>query len=180
MSHSFVLATVSSFLGFCLFGSGTNAQDSPEELVKLRASYESEIARITQPTRKRYLEALQRLQEQYTRSGELDKALVVRKDMQKESAAAEGDKPPLTTRSLGGTEWQWGSGGVLKLERGGKATHSTWGAPGSWKRIDDLSIALQRPGGGPPMTAAVSDEELTSAVITSHVVASTTLTRIAE
>ncbi|HRQ89510.1 MAG TPA: hypothetical protein PLA50_11970 [Bacteroidia bacterium] len=151
---------------------------APEELAKLRSAYDTEISRVTDPVRKRYLDALQRLQEQYTRSGELDKALVVLGEIERESA--EGGKAALTTRTLGGTTWKWGSGGTLKLERGGKAAHSTWGRPGSWKRIDNLSIELQRPGGDPPMKVVFSDETLNNAVVTSHLGTSTTLTRIAE
>lgn len=176
MSPSPVPASAFQCLGLCLAVSAAIAQDAPEELVKLRRSYESEIARITEPTRKRYLDALQRLQEQYTRSGEIDKALRIKEEMEKE-AAAKG-KETITTRTLGGTDWQWGSGGILKLERGGKASHSLWSAPGTWKRIDELSISVQRPGSDPPMTAVFSDEELTSAVITSHLGTSTTLTKI--
>ena len=84
----------------------------------------------------------------------------------------------MSIRELEGTEWQWASGGTLRFEENGKATHTAWSTPGIWKKVNSVSITLQRPGGDPPMTVVFSDQRLNEAVITSHLGTSTTITRI--
>lgn len=157
------------------------AQDEavPAELLKLRASYDAEIKRLTETPKRKYVEALERLQAFYTKNGELDKALIVREEIQTAAQdPAEAKKMAANSKLLDGSEWQWGSGGTLKLERNGDAIHTAWATPGQWKKINSVTITIQRPGGDPPMTVVFSDQNLTDAVVTSHLNTTTTIKRI--
>jgi hypothetical protein len=91
------------------------------------------------------------------------------------AAKAAGETAELR---LNDSEWKWGSGGILKLQKGGVATHTAWKAPGSWKLAADNSLSLQRPGNDPPMTVVFSTPQLTQGSVTSHTGSQTTLTRI--
>jgi len=172
------VALLSLFFGVYLLPA--QAQDSSvPELLKLRASFDAEMKRVTETPKRRYVEALERLQEFYTRNGALEKALIVREEIQT-LAQNPGDtkKAEVNLKLLDDSEWQWGSGGTLKLERNGDAIHSAWSTPGQWKKINNVTITIQRPGGDPPMTVVFSDQNLTDAVVTSHLNTTTTIKRI--
>lgn len=164
-----------------LTSSAAAAQEAaaPEELQRLRAAYDTEIKRVTEVPKQRYLEALERLQASYTKEGDLDKALLVKEEIRvisEEAAAAPA--MAVNDRILNGSEWLWGSGGTLKLERNGDAIHTAWSVPGSWKKMRDGTLSLQRPGGDPPMTVKFADENLLNAVVTSHLGTTTTIRRV--
>ncbi len=151
----------------------------PAELQKLRAIYDAEIKRVTEVPKSRYLEALERLQATFTKDGELDEALRVKEEIRvirEESAAVPAIA--INERILYGSEWLWGTGGTLTLERNGDASHTAWSVPGSWKKMRDGTISLQRPGSDPPMSVKFSDETLINAVVTSHLGTTTTIKRV--
>lgn len=149
----------------------------PVELEKLRESYQTEIARLTEPTTRRYAEALTRLQENYKRAGQLDKALAVKAELEDLVAQHNKSKTRLSDKDLEGSLWQWGSGGTLTLLRQNKAEHTAWGRPGVWKRVEDLKVLVTKPDGG-TFTVVFTDGTLTSGAVTSDTGTKTTLTRI--
>ena len=170
---------LSLFFGACLVPMQAQESQVPTELLKLRDSYEAEIKRVTEVPKRKYGEALGRLQAFYTKNGELDKALIVREEIQMLSQTpADAKKVAANMKVLDGSEWQWGSGGTVKLERNGEAIHTAWSTPGQWKRVNNVTITIQRPGGDPPMTVVFSDQNLTDAVVTSHLNTTTTIKRI--
>lgn len=63
----------------------TRAQDAelPREVQMLNESYAREIARVLPPVQEKYIAALERLLETYTRSGALDDALRVKEQIEK-------------------------------------------------------------------------------------------------
>ncbi len=176
---NYLAHTICSFLVLSVSFAFAADKASPAELLKLRASYEAELSRVTEPVNRKYLDALQKLQEFYTKNGDLDKALIVREEMQLagQSNAVE-KKLTIAAKDLEGSEWQWGTGGTLKLEKSGKAIHTAWPSPGVWKKVNNVTITLQRPGGDPPMTVVFSDQELSSATVTSHLGTTTTISRV--
>jgi len=105
--------------------------------------------------------------------------LLVKEEIQSISEAASA-APEIQSneRILYGSEWLWGSGGTLTLERNRDASHTAWSIPGSWKKMRDGTLSLQRPGGDPPMSVKFSDESLTNAVVTSHLGTTTTIKRV--
>ncbi len=169
------------FLLFALSGASSYSEDAPvpTELLKLRSSYEAEIKRVTETPKRKYAEALEKLQAWYTKNGELDKALIVREEIQMTMRdQGEAKKMDANLKVLDGSEWQWGSGGTLKLEKNGDAVHTAWATPGQWKKVNNISITIQRPGGDPPMTVIFSDQTLMDATVTSHLGTTTTIRRI--
>jgi len=168
-------------LAFVLISGSAFSQGTtpPPELEKLKAVYDAELKRVTEVPKRRYLEALERLQAAYTKEGNLDKALLVKEEIQSISeAASAAPEIQLNERILYGSEWLWGSGGTLTLERNGNASHTAWSVPGLWKKMRDGTLSLQRPGGDPPMSVKFSDENLTNAVVTSHLGTTTTIKRV--
>lgn len=154
-------------------------QEVPAELLKLRALFDAEIQRVTEVPKRRYAEALERLQTNYTRNGELAKALKVKEEIQSlNEAETDESKRTVNDRILYGSEWLWGSGGTLTLERNGDALHTAWSVPGSWKKMRDGTVSIQRPGSDPPMVLEFSDETFTHGTVTSHVGAKTSLRRV--
>lgn len=149
----------------------------PVELEKLKETYQAEMARVTEPTNRRYAEALTRLQENYQRAGQADKALAVKAELDDFIEQHKKGKTRLNDKDLDGSLWQWGSGGTLTLHRQNKAEHTAWGKPGVWKRIEDLKILVTKPDGG-TFTVVFTDGTLTSGSVTSDTGTKTTLTRM--
>ena len=54
----------------------------PQEIQKLNESYAREIARVLPPIQEKYIEALERLLENYTKAGSLDEALQTKKQIE--------------------------------------------------------------------------------------------------
>ena len=169
---------LSVLIVFALIATEARPSDEsvPSELEKLRASYEMEIKRVTEVPKRKYLEALEKLQQFYTRSQDLDKALIVRNEIQ--ILNKESESNALGGMGLEGSEWVWGTGGTLTLSENGFAKHSSWQNPGIWKKVNEVTITVQRPGGDPPMTVVFSNTTLTDAVVTSHLGTKTTIRRI--
>lgn len=149
----------------------------PVELEKLKENYQAEITRVTEPTKRRYAEALTRLQENYQRAGQTDKAQAVKAELDDLIEQHNKAKTRLNDKDLDGSLWQWGSGGTLTLHRQNKAEHTAWGRPGVWKRIEDLKVLVTKPDGG-TFTVVFTDGTLTSGSVTSDTGTKTTLTRM--
>ena len=86
------------------------------------------------------------------------------------------DAAPILAK-FAGTQWRWGSGGVLSLQPDGVATHSAWNKEGTWVAMNETTLFLQRPANDPPMIVEF-DDALSQAKVTSHVPSSTTITRM--
>jgi len=159
--------------------SWATAEDSsiPPELEKLRESYQAEIARLNEPVTKRYAESLARLQETYTRAGQLDKALAVKGELDELVQQQVRSKTRLSEKDLDESRWLWGSGGTLTLHRQNKAAHTAWTSTGVWRRIGDLKVLVTKPD-GTKFTLVFTDSGLTSGLATSETGGKTTLTRV--
>lgn len=155
----------------------TDAQpaNEPRELTAARESWERASRQAAAPIDKIYQDSLNSMKLRFTKDGKLNEALVVDKEIQK--LAPKTPSRAATAASLNDSEWTWGSGGTLKLVKGGTATHSAWNARGSWKLVDDKTISLQRPGNDPPMTVIFTNPNLTSGEVTSYTGGKTTMTR---
>jgi hypothetical protein len=150
---------------------------APPELAKLKETYQTEIARLTEPVTKRYAEALNRLQQTYTKAGQLDKAMVVKGELDLLIQQRNENKTRITDRDLDESRWIWGSGGTLTLHRQNKAMHTAWTTPGVWKRLTDLTVLLTK-SDGTKMTIVFVDGELTAGEIIAETGGKTTLTRL--
>lgn len=64
--------------------------EEPERLEKLRSSFEAAVARATDPLRKTYLDELEKLKNEFTRSAQLEEALAVDREIKKLSGADAG------------------------------------------------------------------------------------------
>lgn len=76
----------------------------PEEVQKLNESYAREIARVLPPIQEKYLEALERILESYTRAGSFDQALQTKKQIE---SAMRWENLPLP-QSRGEKKEDWG------------------------------------------------------------------------
>jgi hypothetical protein len=145
------------------------------ELAKLKESYQAEIARVSEPVTKRYAEVLTRLQETFTKAGQLDKALAVKAELD----GLVQQKKRLSDKDLDESRWRWGSGGTLTLHRQNRAMHTAWNSPGTWKRMDALTVLVTK-GDGTKFTVTFTDGGLTAASVNSDGGGKTSLTRVTE
>jgi hypothetical protein len=60
-----------------------NAADEPNQLTKLRGSYDAAIQKATTPIQKTYISALEKLKTDFTKSGNLEAAIAVNGELQK-------------------------------------------------------------------------------------------------
>ena len=110
----------------------------PDRLQSLVDSYDREKRRVLEPVNRKFDAALLELREQFTKAGRLEDAVATDKII---AARKEEDAPKKEVRKST-TRWKWGSGGTLTLEAGGKAMHSSWTEPGTWKDNPDGTVTL--------------------------------------
>ncbi len=119
------------------------AQELPNDLARLKEQREKQIAKIDEI----YVQQLQKLKTKYMRAGDLDSANLV-DGMIKEFDVIPPKEPNPTPETTPEGKWEWGSGGVLELTRGGVATHTAWGKhKGSWEQ-DSQGVVKLKGGNG--------------------------------
>jgi hypothetical protein len=115
------------------------------EALRLQAAYHQAVERAVQPVRERYLSELKRVQEAATRSGKLDEALAIRREIQALSAApAAGLNSNLAfERRLHNTSWLWSK----EIRFTFKPDGSTPGRDFTWSTVKPLTITFKYPAG---------------------------------
>ncbi len=61
---------------------GADEAELPQEVQKLNESYAREIARVLPPIQEKYIEALERILESYTKAGSFEKAMLIKKQIE--------------------------------------------------------------------------------------------------
>jgi hypothetical protein len=73
-----------------------------------------------------YIRALEKCQKRAMAAGDFGGA----KEIEAEIGRVTNSEDDATTYA--GSVWHWGSGGILKLLKNGKAIHTSWTMPGKW------------------------------------------------
>ena len=80
-----------------LIASSTFAQQSNDELGKLRESYTKAVERATAPVKATYITELKKLMEKQTKAGNLDGALAVKSELETQTGASTSAASPEST-----------------------------------------------------------------------------------
>lgn len=144
----------------------------PAEAQKLVEIREREINRINLA----YLQKLDALLVDYRAKGDSEavqavEALIAEAEEGK-PAAKDGEEIAEAEET---TRWDWGSGGVLTLQAGGKAKHSGWRKSGTWNKEPDGSLQILSDAG--KVFKIVFVDERVAKVVSLDGKGSTTITR---
>jgi hypothetical protein len=122
-----------------LMAAAAVAGDVPAEAAKLVEIREREINKINVA----YLQKLDALLVDYRAKGNTEAVKVVEgliAEVEDGNPSAMGKEEEPEEEET--TRWDWGSGGVLTLQSGGKAKHSGWRRSGTWKKEADGGLQV--------------------------------------
>lgn len=121
----------------------TAAGSKVRQLKELRRRFDREVEATLAPLKQKYLQALERLEQNLTKSKQLEASVKVREEI---TTVKNGGSLPAGlsgTDPLINTEWRWGEGQkTLKLLPDGLAEHSDWSQRRTWERVDDKTLHL--------------------------------------
>ncbi len=112
----------------------------PQELVVLRARYDTEVAAAVQPIQSRYISELQKLLKTVTQRGDLPSANAVQVELDKLTNASGKPIPVGSPQSkLVGTSWENADGSRIEFLAGGqfRELYRKKTFPGTWKAISE-------------------------------------------
>ena len=120
-------------------------QIEPQRLSQLRESWSAAKERALKPINSRYEQELNKLLQLYTKSGNLDDAIAVRKEIERISSPSEAppQKTPLkkvNEQKLLSGEWVKNASRAIEFNDGGSAKYTKSGGSNSilkWERKDE-------------------------------------------